>query len=197
MKTILSFLVLLSAPLQSICFHPTHRTSIVRSVVSLHALYDPQTSSDEFVEFPTASQRVELKKEASKRLARKELEDFVLSQEESFGPFSTETITNLWNALSENELVQVRGIAREERKLVFGIAERICAELELLQEELPVSLLSTKGHTALLYSPTLPTDHNNHVTLRTSVGQKNTWRPRPKPLRDSRGQVIKKRSEMG
>ena len=192
----LSLLSVLAVPLLVSGFIPPgQRTSIVQGV-RLDALYDPKSTSDEFIDFPTPSQRTELKKEASKRLARKDLEDFVLPQDESFGPFSTDTITDLWKALLENELVQVRGVARDERKLVFGIAERLCAELELYQEELPVSLLSTKGHTALLYSPTLPEGHDQHVTLRTSVGQKNTWRARPKPLRDNRGQVIKKRSEM-
>ena len=56
---------------------------------------------------------------------------------------------------------------------------------------LPVTVLETKGHTCLLYSPTLPLDHENKfLTLRTSVGQKNSWTRREKAPRDHRGQII-------
>jgi hypothetical protein len=56
---------------------------------------------------------------------------------------------------------------------------------------LPVALLSTRGHTALIYCPTLPVDHPDKFVLRTSVGQKNVWRARVKAPRDHRGQIIK------
>jgi hypothetical protein len=62
---------------------------------------------------------------------------------------------------------------------------------------LPVALLETKGHTCLIYSPTLPVDHENKfIKLRTSVGMKNTWMPREKAPRDYRGQIIKGWREM-
>jgi hypothetical protein len=136
-----------------------------------------------------------LKKEASKRQARKELSALSLSNEESYGPFSESTMQDIWKLLNENELVQIRGIAREDKKHVFGLADRLCLELEMMQSEddevlLPVALLSTKGHVAIIYSPTLELDHPNRVPLRTSVGQKNTWTARIKAPRDHRGQII-------
>jgi hypothetical protein len=40
------------------------------------------------------------------------------------------TLKELWNLLGEHEIIQVRGIAREEKKVVFQMATRLCLELE-------------------------------------------------------------------
>jgi hypothetical protein len=161
------------------------------STSSLFVLYDPRTSNDEFVDFPTPAQKTALKKEASKRQARNELATVFLPQEETMGPFSEDTLKDLWNALQENGLVQIRGISKDNKKYAFNTAERLCAELEMIQQELQVTLLSMKGHSVVLFSPTLSSDHPLYVTLRTSVGQKNTWQGRVKAPRDHRGQIIK------
>ena len=158
---------------------------------SLGVLYDPRSADDEFVDFPTPAQRVFLKAEASRRQAWKQMATFSIPPEETDGPFTPATLQGLWNDLSKNELVLVRGISKSDKKEVWGTAERICAELETIQSELPVSLISTKGHTAVIFCPSLPLEDPLHVPLRTSVGQKNTWRARVKPPRDERGQVIK------
>lgn len=169
-------------------------------------LYDPRTAESEpgseFVEFPTPRQRIELKKAASKRQARKQLVSFSLPAEETSGPFSQETLEQIGSLLNVNELVLVRGISKNQIKSVFGTAERLGAEVEMTLPSLPceegertfvptVALLSTKGHTALFYSPLLPLDHPLHVPIRTSVGQKNTWTARDKAPRDNRGQIIR------
>lgn len=161
-----------------------------RGATSMSVLYDPRSADEEFVEFPTPNQRATLKKEASKRQARKELATFSISADETDGPFSSDTLNLLWSDLVKNELVLVRGISRGDKKFVYGTAERLCAELETIQSEFSVTLLASKGHTATLYCPSLPLDDPLHVPLRTSVGQKNTWRARQKALRDNRGQII-------
>jgi len=158
---------------------------------SLGVLYDPRSTDDEFVDFPTAAQRVFLKAEASKRQAWKRIATFSIPPNETDGPFSTATLQDIWAKLSKNELLLVRGISKADKKYVYGTAETICAELETLQSDLPVALISTKGHTAVIFCPSLPLDDPLHVQLRTSVGQKNTWRARPKPPRDNRGQIIR------
>ena len=161
------------------------------SPTCIAVLYDPQSTDDEFVDFPTSSQRVTLKKEASKRLARNEMATFSLSPDESDGVMSVTKLQELWSTLSDNEMILVRGISKDDKKLVYRTAQRICASLETIQSDLAVTLLSTKGHTAILYCPSLPLDHPLHIPLRTSVGQKNKWRARTKPARDNRGQVIR------
>lgn len=208
------------------------------------------------VDFPTPQQRVELKKEARRREARKTLATFVLPPppalpsrvgdgdgNDGSGPqplllFSDDTFQDLWSALSEHELVLVKGVTPGQRKAVYPTAVRLCEEMEerLVEAEvdeeenddeeeidaeeeevddtddpdeadddeydgdspsyfslpvLPVALLSTKGHTALIYCPTLPLDHPNKFVLRTSVGQKNVWSARIKAPRDHRGQIVK------
>mmetsp|Transcript_7903 Transcript_7903/g.16974 ORF Transcript_7903/g.16974 Transcript_7903/m.16974 type:complete len:236 (-) Transcript_7903:214-921(-) len=192
----------------------TIRTFTVPSQsTKISVVWDPQNpdSGSEFVEFPTASQKAEIKKEAKKKKARKQMPYFSFSDEETNGPWSDETITAIFKQLAESEMMELRGICRESRRDVFQTAKWFCEDLEDIicpssdsedeeegledQEDggmhLPVALVSTKGHTALIYCPTLPVDHPNKLILRTSVGQKNLWRSRPKAPRDIRGQIIK------
>lgn len=174
----------------------------------LQVLWDPRDAEkgSEFVDFPTASQRAEIKKEAKKRRARRQMPYFSFSDEETNGPWSDETMMAVWKQLTENEMIELKGICRESLRDVFQTAKWFCEELEELiapvgsDEEgemdedsiyLPVALMSTKGHTALIYCPTLPVDHPDKFVLRTSVGQKNVWKARPKAPRDGRGQIIK------
>jgi hypothetical protein len=184
--------------------HPSRVRQRTNNMQPLYIMWDPKNNNDqinsELVDFPTPAQKRELKKEASKRQARKKLLSFSLPQEESFGNFSDETLNELWNLLGDHEIIEVRGIAREEKKVVFQMATRLCLELEWEQERkiddkafLPVALLWKKGHSAVLYSPTLDLDHPKQFPLRTSVGQKNTWTERIKAPRDSRGQIEKKK----
>lgn len=183
-----------------------HSTTIRQSqgrqaLLALSVIWDPKNNEDqinsELVEFPTPAQKIELKKEANKRLARKKLPFFKMPEDESFGSFSDETLTEIWGMLQEHELILIRGIAIPEKKIVFQLATRLCLELEWEQERkindlavLPVALLSTKGHSAIVYSPTLDLAHPNKFPLRTSVGQKNTWTERIKAPRDHRGQIV-------
>mmetsp|Transcript_7309 Transcript_7309/g.17828 ORF Transcript_7309/g.17828 Transcript_7309/m.17828 type:complete len:236 (-) Transcript_7309:393-1100(-) len=188
-----------------------HSSSTTSAPTSLWALWDPRNleKGSEFVEFPTPSQRAEIKKEAKKRRVSRQLPYFSLPDAETDGPWSDETIQAIWKELTETEMMELKGISRQEIRGVYQTAKWFCEELEELispaigdhdgdreDEEnqgmhLPVALISTKGHTALIYCPTLPVDHPDKFVLRTSVGQKNVWRARPKPLRDISGQIIK------
>jgi hypothetical protein len=182
--------------------HPSRVRQRTNNMQPLYIMWDPKNNDEqinsELVDFPTPAQKMELKKEASKRQARKKIISFSLPQEESFGNFSDETLKELWNLLGEDEIIEVRGIAKDEKKVAFQVATRLCLELEFEQERkindkaiLPVALLWKKGHSAVLYSPTLDLDHPKKFLLRTSVGQKNTWTERSKSPRDFRGQIVK------
>ncbi|KAL3915920.1 MAG: hypothetical protein SGARI_008079 [Bacillariaceae sp.] len=158
-----------------------------------------------------------MKKEAKRRNARKKLKYFSLPEEETNGPWSPETFQEVWGLLTQHEMILLKGLCRDDKKEVFQTAKWFCEDMEEListsqsyeeegEEEdeedadeefsLPVALLSVEGHKALIYCPTLPVDHPNSFRLRTSVGQKNVWSMRPKPLRDDSGQIIKSRKEM-
>ena len=191
-------LALVLAPIQALLvpkwttYNPTNS--------ALNVLWDPRNVDDDsgFVDFPTPEQKSALRKEASKRQARKKLATLHIPGEETYGPFSEGTMETIWGLLREHELLQVRGISKEERRHVFGLAERLCLELEMTQTTakeddviLPVALLSTKGHAAVIYSPTLDLNDPKKFPLRTSVGQKNTWTARVKAPRDHRGQIIR------
>lgn len=194
-------------------FAPSSRFSFS---TQLGIVWDPLSAEvgSEWVDFPTASQKTELKKEAKRRTARKEMPLYFLEHDEMNGPWSPETFQDVWTLLVEHEMVTLKGICRDDRKAVYETAQMFCAALEEMisasqggddgdDEEdenesvfLPVAVLSYQGHSALIYCPTLPNDHPNKFLLRTSVGQKNVWSPRPRPLRDDRGQITKSRKEM-
>ena len=105
--------------------------------------------------------------------------------------YDDQVLSEIWEELKQHEAIQLKGVCTESRKYVHAVAKWICAKLEERQlivcestsndnssvlPQLPVALLTTKGHTCLLYSPTLPLNHENKfLRLRTSVGQKNTW----------------------
>lgn len=185
----------------------------------LQIVWDPRSIDNDsgLVDFPTPSQRTEIKKEAKRRAARRKLQYFSFSDEESYGPWSPETFQESWSLLTQYEMIQLKGICRDDKKQVYTTAKLFCEAMEELiatsqsyddedgdetseSEEpefiLPVALLSVKGHTALIYCPTLPVAHPDKFQLRTSVGQKNIWSARPKPLRDNSGQIIKSRKEV-
>lgn len=181
---------------------PSHPTK-------LQVVWDPRNAESDsgYVDFPTGSQRIEIKKEAKKRRARRQMPYISFSDDEANGPWSDETMMAVWKQLTESEMVELKGICRQDLRDVFQTAKWFCEDLEELiapagsnaeDEEdgdgdiyLPVALISTKGHTALIYCPTLPVDHPEKFILRTSVGQKNVWKARPKAPRDGSGQIIK------
>jgi hypothetical protein len=192
----------------------SHPSATPPDSTKLPVLWDPRNAENDsgYVDFPTPSQRAEIKKEAKRRRARRSMPYFSFSDDETGGPWSAETIQAIWKQLTETEMLELKGICRQDIRNVYQTAKNFCEELEELiaplgsssedegddqedQEDqgsyLPVALVSTKGHTALIYCPTLPTDHPDKLVLRTSVGQKNVWKARPKPPRDISGQIIK------
>jgi len=178
---------------------------------TLQVLWDPRNAENDsgYVDFPTPSQRSEIKKEAKRRRARRQMPYFSFSDEETDGQWSEKTIQAIWKQLTETEMMELKGVCRQDLRDVYQTSRLFCEVLEDLispdseddvennredheaqSMHLPVALISTKGHTALIYCPTLPADHPNKLVLRTSVGQKNVWKARPKALRDISGQII-------
>mmetsp|Transcript_14261 Transcript_14261/g.34381 ORF Transcript_14261/g.34381 Transcript_14261/m.34381 type:complete len:302 (-) Transcript_14261:77-982(-) len=166
--------------------------------------YDPEEDDDDETE--------------NEKEKEKEEEDVDEDDDDMLMLYEDQTLDEIWQELRKHEVVQLKGVCSESRKYVYSVATWICAMLEERQEEqtaessnendddddddasfmasplpvaLPVAVLDTKGHTCLLYSPTLPLDHEKKfLTLRTSVGQKNAWARREKAPRDHRGQII-------
>jgi hypothetical protein len=200
-------------------------TTTTTTTTQLGVVWDPLiTDSGGLVDFPTSSQRIELKKEAQRRIARKELVSYtvvtVSNESTTTTPttMSEQTIIDITTLLLQgNEMLLLKGISKDNKKAVFTIATQLCETIEqtimrmtdAVEDDegdddeddddddedglpiLPVALLYTKGHTALLYCPTLPMNHPQKFILRTSVGQKNVWTARVKAPRDHRGQIIK------
>ena len=129
-----------------------------------------------------------LRKEASKRLANKRMPVLFLMESETTGDFG-ESLSEICVALNDAELVQVRGISRDSRKQARAVADALAVALSV-EMEMDVNLIECKGHTAVYYCPCLPDDSPQKFKLFTSVGKKNEWKKKPKPVRDNRGQII-------
>ena len=156
-----------------------------------------------------------LRKEVIKRQARNGMAKVFLSELETMGPFSKDTIESIVSLLQVHELVEVRGIARisgEDHitKHVHGISELLQIELNRFR---PAERVVTKGHSTVFFSSSscysgdmataALTSHDddgiddNDVTrasrkliVRTSY-RPNAWNKRVKAKRDHRGQIVK------
>jgi len=158
-----------------------HQTSSSLSRPLTAALED----NDVPQEYLTPVQVKTLRKDASKRKARKQLATHVLSENESI-PVSESSMLAIVSLFHENELVQVRGISREEKRHVRSDSERLALdiEMEFSKEKRAVFLLDCKGHAAVYYSPA------GEMELRSGY-REGQWTKKPRPKRDSRGQIIK------
>ena len=152
-----------------------------------------------------------LRKEVIKRQARNGIAKVFLSELETMGPFSNDTIESIVSLLKVHELVEVRGIARirgedHNTKHVHGISELLQIELNRFR---PAERVVTKGHSTVFFSSSSSRDAvaalTNHddqdddddatrasakLIVRTSY-RPNAWNKRVKAKRDHRGQIVK------
>jgi len=129
-----------------------------------------------------------LRKEAGKRKARRKLHRLSVPTDESSGPFTEETLSAISGLLDVNELVEVRGISLTSKKKAFQVSEDLAATLSHVMEK-DVFVIDRSGFKAIMYCQG-EDDLPGKIKLRTSVGQKNVWKAKPKPPRDNRGQII-------
>lgn len=139
-------------------------------------------TSDSPPEYLTPTQVKTLRKEASQQKARKQLATFVFS-DETENANNNNNMATIINLLEDSELLEIRGISREQKRHVRRDSERLALEIEM-ELERPVFLLDTKGHAAIYYSPA------GDLQLRTGY-REGQWSKKPRPKRDARGQIIK------
>jgi len=136
---------------------------------------------DDFVITP--NQLKVLRKEARKR----QLPKASLTPEESRGPFSHETLSTIAQILSRHEMVQVRGISRENIKDVREFSESLALDLERETERMVFSI-DVKGFAATLYCP-MDDDNPDKIKIFSSY-RPNQWQRRPRGIRDISGRFI-------
>jgi hypothetical protein len=138
-----------------------------------------------------------LRKEADKRRVEKKLATFFTPKEETDGSsFSESTLTEINNLFQSNELVEVRGLSKENKKLVNLVVDVLSMELERHQQsatasEGPVEAIArmvvpiqTKGFATVFYCPL-----TDGIKLRSNY-RPNAWTRKLKAIRDTRGQII-------
>ena len=140
------------------------------------------SSIDENEDFVSPNQIKALRKTAGKLRARKKLVRFAMPEEESFGPFSVETSKAIADLLLENELVEVRGIAKDKKPKVFATTQQLAIDVGIEAEKV-VTTVEIKGFAATMYCP------GDKITRRTSY-REGQWKRKRRPKRDNRGQII-------
>lgn len=137
------------------------------------------------LEYLTPSQVKLLRKEATKRQARRALPRVPFTGED-------ENISKIADTFALHELVLVSGLSPSDKRGVKEISDQLEYELmRILEKE--VFAIEMHGHTVTFFSPFPESDQEHRIqklNLRSSY-RPNQWSKRVKPPRDHRGQIIK------
>lgn len=121
-----------------------------------------------------------LRKESSKRLARRGMPQIWVSDDYS-------NLNDIAQAFSKtHELIQVRGIAKDDATVVYATSEQIAYEMTALLQK-PVEVVQVKGHSCILFCPM------EGIVLRSSY-KEGQWEKRIKAPRNIYGQIIREDS---
>lgn len=152
--------------------------SLRQSVVVL------QSADDENSQPVTPNQLKTLRKELSKRNARKTLASIkYVEDDEDDGKF----LSKICELLEDNELAQVRGVSLNNKRRIFQKAEQLTFDLTNSMGR-EVTMVDMKGHSVSYYCPNSE-ESKRKIILRSSY-QENAWEKSPKKPRDHRGQII-------
>ncbi|CAB9522761.1 expressed unknown protein [Seminavis robusta] len=150
--------------------------------VNPNAIVEPEESERRGI---SPNQIKTLRKEASKRLARKLLVQRTFENDnDSFDEF----LQRVCQDLDDNELVQVRGVSLEDKRLVYQSAHQLAYDLSVVLQR-GITVVQIQGHAVTLFSPSSD-PKKRKMLLRTSF-QEGAWTPREKAPRDHRGQIVK------
>mmetsp|Transcript_10578 Transcript_10578/g.15570 ORF Transcript_10578/g.15570 Transcript_10578/m.15570 type:complete len:197 (+) Transcript_10578:166-756(+) len=187
MVTTLHFFLLVLYIFDPLVVYGFQGTVLKTNQLSLHQSVTTQrrmVSSNDQEYMPLTPMQIKtIRKEISKRRSRKQLSQEWLPESETIGPFSEDTLANIAKLLEKNEVVEVRGISKDDKRDVFGTSEELAYYLSNCLEK-NIERVETKGHTSVFYCP------GKTIKLRTNY-RSNQWSKRPKPLRDNSGQIIK------
>ena len=143
----------------------------------------------ELVEFFVSPNQIDiLRKEANKRKARKALPTFFMAAGDSTVEVSEETLQEISNLFEANEIIEIRGISKDKKKLVFDMSYALAETIEDMMEK-PVVVVEVKGFAVKLYSPFDDEEQGKRIHLRSSY-KPGQWKRKPKAIRDNRGQII-------
>mmetsp|Transcript_19522 Transcript_19522/g.23275 ORF Transcript_19522/g.23275 Transcript_19522/m.23275 type:complete len:213 (+) Transcript_19522:124-762(+) len=157
-----------------------------RQTIAPNMSTEDSEESDGYEMFALSPRQITaLRKEAKKR----KLPTVTLPPDETQGPFGPDTLAAIAAILRQHEVMQVRGISRDNIKDVREIAEQLAFNLEGETDRM-VALIAKKGFAATLYCP-MEDDDPRRIKLFTSF-RPNQWKPRPRALRDS-GLIMKDR----
>ena len=171
------------------CLHSRHHRyshSSSSSSTSLLAASKASPSLLDDDEYVSPNQIKTLRKEVAKRRARKKLTQYKISEAECCGDFSDDTLDAISDLLAKNELVEVRGISRDNKRNVFSTTEQLGMNLSELGKY--VTTIEIKGFAATYYRPG-DDDVEKKIIRRTNY-KEGQWKKKRKPKRDSRGQII-------
>jgi len=140
----------------------------------------------------TPNQIKTLRKEASKRLAWKTMatHNYVDTSDEHNADEETVNafFAAICNDLSEQELVQIRGVSSNDKRKVFDTSQQLVEDVSAEMQR-PVFVVDIKGHAVTLYCCS-PDESKRTIILRSSY-EPGRWELKMKAPRDHRGQIVK------
>ena len=164
------------------CTQETSATTLHQSEVQ---------DDEELVEFFISQEQISvLRKEANKRERVKKLQKYFVPKEDSL-ELSQQSIDEISSLFEKCELIEVRGVSKDQKKGLYDTAH---AMAECLEEEIgkPVVIVDIKGFAVKMYCPWVDGedfDTSKRIKLFTSY-RPGQWTRKPKPIRDARGQII-------
>ena len=159
---------------------------------SPNKIYSPGNNNDADI---TPNQIKTLRKEAAKRIARKTMaqQSYYVggeeSEESSSGEGAQDFFSTVCALLEENELVQIRGVSKNQKRKVYETADQLAEDLSLKMKR-SVFVVEIKGFAVTLYCGSLDENKKGRILLRSSY-QEGAWELRMKAPRDHRGQIIR------
>lgn len=154
-----------------------------RSILTKVQYSTVDSSNDQAI---TPTQIKTLRKEASKRMARKKLPQHFFDK---YDVNNDTFFKEISQSLKENELIQIRGISKDNKRHVLATTEDFIDDLSVFMQQ-EVTLVEIKGFAATLFCPSDTIDTNQKIQLRSSY-QEGQWTRRMKAPRDHRGQIVK------
>eukprot|EP00581_Thalassiosira_minuscula_P014967 CAMPEP_0183729750 /NCGR_PEP_ID=MMETSP0737-20130205/31126_1 /TAXON_ID=385413 /ORGANISM="Thalassiosira miniscula, Strain CCMP1093" /LENGTH=224 /DNA_ID=CAMNT_0025962029 /DNA_START=139 /DNA_END=813 /DNA_ORIENTATION=+ len=183
----------IGAPSHQLSLQPTQRNQQSRTNKHLSILHQSSNQEEgqeeeeyELVEFFVSPEQITtLRKEATKRDSRKKLTKFFMPPPDDV---SDETIDEICKLFDTSELIEVRGVSKDNKRRVFDTAHALAGKLEDTIEK-PVVVVDIKGFAVKLYCPWDDEARSGRIQLRTGY-KPGQWTRKAKPIRDNRGQII-------
>jgi len=152
----------------------------------------PEEEDDDEITGLTPQMLKVLRKEGDARKKQKRLAAVFVDPEEGndglAGSFLSETLESIIAHLTESEMVEVRGLCKNDVKLVGPASAALQEAIFERKPDLDVFQIRRKGHAVLLFRPRPEEEEGPRIKFFTT--RKTPWERKLKPVRDDDNLII-------